>query len=224
MTTYTDAAAIEAYLGVTFTPEQEALAETFAEAATSFVDRYTGRTWQTVSPATGETLPVLPAPGGTSVAAGQVFLRHAPVSAVTAVALRTAYPNDPPTTLDAVTWELVDPAHGVLTVAGGSGWSGGLFAVVDYTYSDAVPPDIAMATTMIAAGVMQQQRTGAAIAAQPQLAGVESISVGQNDVSVRLSSSATKGASASSAAGSAWAAPGSAVAMILDRYRKPVIA
>jgi hypothetical protein len=73
--------------------------------------------------------------------------------------------------------------------------------------------------------IMAIQRGSSVIADNPSLAGVEQISVGQNDVSVRLSSTVTGGAAArTSAAGSSWAAPGSAVAAILDRYRRPVIA
>lgn len=229
MTAYTDATTIAAYLGVTFTPEQEAAAEQAAAAATAFIDRYTGRTWQTASPVVGELVPVLPAGHGTPypAASGAVYLQLAPVSAVSAVSLRTPHPNATETALDAAEYELLDPAHGVLTVVG-HGWCAGLLAVVDYTHADTVPPDISLAATMIAAGVMQQQMTIAAgssvIAENPQLAGLQSISVGQNDINVTLSKTATSGASLSSSAGSSWAAPGSAVAAILDLYRRVVIA
>jgi hypothetical protein len=227
MTAYTDSTAIAGWLGVTFTPEQAAQADQLAAAATAFVDGYTGRTWQTVSPSTGETEPVFPALTSYPGCLGVAYLRHAPVVAVSAVGVRTAYPNDPTTPLDASAYELVDAAHGVLTLTA-TAWYPGLFVVADYTYSDAVPADVELATTMIAAGAMQSvlavQAGSALVTANPSLAGVESLAVGQNDINVKLSSAATAGAGAASSAGSGWAAPGSAVAAILDRYRKVVLA
>ena len=230
MVAYTDADAISAYLGVTFTPEQAAHADAVAAAVTSFIDGYVGRTWQTVSPMAGELAPVLPTRSDAYPSAfGVVYLRHRPAVAIAAMSLRTAYPNDPLDGLDAASYELVDPAHGTVTVAG-CGWLGypALVAVVDYTYADEAPPDIALAATMIASGVMQQTMTiqagSAVIAANPALAGIESLAVGQNDISVKVSKAATGGAAMSSAAGSSWAAPGSAVAAILDQYRRVVIA
>lgn len=235
MANYTDSDAISAYLGVTFTPEQAAQADAVAAAVTAFVDRYTGRSWQGTSPISAEVRPVVvPGPADTYGAVARCYLAHVPVSTVDAVSLRSSDPNDPTTPLDPATYELVDPAHGVLLVPGygygALGWWYGraALAVVDYSYADEAPADIALAATMIASGVMQQQLAiqagGAAVAANPALAGVQSYSVGQNDISVTMSASATSGASLSSAAGSSWAAPGSAVADILNRYRRVVIA
>jgi len=230
MADYVTADQIAAALGVTFTPEQEAQADAVAAAVTSFIDGYTGRSWQTVSPIAGETAPVLPTRSDAYPSAfGVVYLAHRPAVAVTALSLRTYYPNDTLDDLDAASYELIDPEHGTVTVAG-CGWLGypALVAVVDYTYADAVPPDIQLAATMIASGVMQRALTvqagSAAIAANPSLAGVQSLSVGQNDIAVTLSATATGGASMGSSAGSSWASPGSAVAGILDQYRRVVIA
>lgn len=232
---YTDSDAIAAYLGVTFTPEQAATADAVAAAVTAFIDRYTGRTWQTVSPIAAEVRPVVvPGPADTYGAVARCYLEHTPVSTVDAVSLRSPNPNDATAPLDAASWELIVPAAGVLLLPGyGYGalapWYGcPALAVVDYSYADAVPADISLAATMIASGVVQQSMTiqagSATIAANPQLAGVESIAVGQNDVNVKLSKTATQGAQMSSAAGSSWAAPGSAVAAILDPYKRVVIA
>lgn len=230
MAPYVTADQIAAALGVVFTPEQEAQADAVAAAVTSYIDGYVGRTWQTVSPMAGELAPVLPTRSDAYPSAfGVVYLAHRPAVAVTALALRTYYPNDTADGLDAASYELIDPAHGTVTVAG-CAWLGypALVAAVDYTYADAVPPDITLAATMIASGVMQRtmaiQAGSAAIAANPSLAGIQSLSVGQNDISVTLSATATGGASMGSAAGSAWAAPGSAVAGILDQYKRVVIA
>lgn len=235
MTAYTDAAAIAAYLGVTFTPEQIVQADAVASAVTSFIDRYTGRSWQGVSPIVGELAQVV-VPGRTDRygAIGRAYLKGVPVAAVSAVSLRASSAAALAAPLDPSAYELVDPAGGVLLLPGYgygvlSSWSGlPALAVVDYTYADAVPADITLAATMIASGVVQTtlniQAGSAVVAANPQLAGVESIAVGQNDVNVKLSKAATSGASMSSAAGSSWAAPGSAVAAILDGYRRVVIA
>jgi hypothetical protein len=188
------------------------------------VDHETGRTWQTVSPVTGETDQVLVAGSGTPypLVSGAVFLQHAPVAGVTAVSVRTAYPNDQLVPLDPSAWELLDPAHGVLTIAAGYGWCVSLLAVVDYTFADAVPADIAYAATLIAAGIVDAQSSVADAsgfaAANPQLAGLDSIAVGQNDVSVKLSKPPSPGDAG------AFAGPGTAVRAILDGYRRVVIA
>jgi hypothetical protein len=101
-----------------------------------------------------------------------------------------------------------------------------VLAVVDYTYADAVPPDITLAATMMAsatmAGVLAAQEGSALIAAHPELAGLKSVSVGQNDVNVQLMDTAkTADATASQ---SSWVTPGSATAAILNSYRRVVIA
>lgn len=229
MATYTDAVAIEAALGVTFTPEQAAQADAVAAAVTAFIDRYTGRSWQGVSPVTGELANVLPAGSAYPSAFGVVYLTQRPALAVSAVSLRSAYPLETATAVDVNQFELVDPPNGVLTLSGSYGYPG-VLAVVDYTYADAVPADITFAATSIASAQMARalavQRGSAAITAHPELAGLESIAVGQNDVSVKLSSAVTSGSGAgtASADGSSWAAPGSAVAAILDSYKRPVIA
>jgi hypothetical protein len=232
---YTDADAIAAYLGVTFTPEQAAQADAVAAAVTAFIDRYTGRTWQTMTPAVGEIRPIaVPGPSDTYGAVARCYLAHFPVAMVNAVALRSTTPNAEATPLDPSAWELIEWKYAGVVLLPGYGygawgwWYGreGL-AVVDYTYLDEAPADISLAATMIASGVVQQSMTiqagSATIAANPQLAGVESIAVGQNDVNVTLSKQAVSGAGMSSAAGSSWASPGSAVAAILDGYKRVVI-
>jgi hypothetical protein len=228
VTAYTTPAALEAYLGVTFTPEQATQAAAVCDAVTAFIDRYCARTWQTVSPITAEIAQVLPTSAGWYHYYGVAYLEHRPVESVTAVSLRTAYPNAELSSLDLAEFELLDPANGALSLVV-SPWYGDprILAVVDYLYSDAVPADITLAATMIAAATMQASMTTAAgsaiIAANPQLAGLESISVGQNDVNVTLSKAATAGASGMLADGSSWVTPGSAAAAILDGYRRVVI-
>jgi hypothetical protein len=225
MPMYTDSEAIAAYLGVTFTSEQDQAAEQMAAAATAFIDRYTGRSWQATSPVAGELVPVLPARTEYPAASGVAYLQRTPAVAVSAVSVRTAYPNAAETALDPASYELIDPSHGVLTVAG-VGWYADLWLAVDYTFADEAPPDIALAATTIGAGEMARVLSLAGhqsfISAHPELAGLQSIAVGQNDVNVQLADAPS--ASAASGAGSGWAAPGSVVATILNTYRRVVIA
>ena len=228
MALYTDSDAIEAYLGATFTPEQATAADAVAAAVTAFIDRYTGRTWQTVSPITGELRRITPPLPGGGLGSAVVFLAHTPVLAVSAVSVRSAYPNDDETVLEVGAYELRDAAHGVVALDGWSSWwCGDLHAVVDYTYGDAVPADIALAATMIASGEMARQlaiqSSSGLAAAHPELAGLKSIAVGQNDITIQTSgtSAATSGGAAASGS---LAPPGSAARAILDGYRRWVIA
>jgi hypothetical protein len=242
MTTYTSSAQIAAALGVTFTPGQAQQADALAEAITLWIDGYTGRSWRGTSPVTGElTKLVVPHPGdayglpyGWYNGLARCYLAHAPVAAITSVGLRTAWPNAPVTPLDPSSYELIDPTNGVLTVPDyGYGfltnWQGvEALAVVDYQYSDAVPADITLAATMIGSGAMAKliavQNATGATEAHPELAGLSSIAVGQNDVNVQLADPSGSLASSVSESGSAWAQPGSAVAAILDGYRRVVLA
>ena len=224
---YTDSAAIAAYLGVTFTPEQAARADAVAAAVTTFVDRYTGRTWQGTSPAPGELANVVPSAGAWPGAFGIVYLQHRPAVGVLGIALRSPSPHPTSTVLMPDQFELVDPTNGVVTLtgAGGSPYPG-LVAVVDYEYVDAVPADIALAATMIAAGEMGRQLAIAAssafAAAHPETAGLKSVSVGQNDVAVSFASTSAS-SSGGAAAGAALAPEGSAARAILDTYKRVVI-
>lgn len=234
MAAYTTPQAIAAYLGVTFTSEQEAQAQIVADAVTTWIDRYTGRSWQAATPIVGEVRPVVvPGPADMYGAVARVHLRYAPAVSVAAVGVRASAPNDEPTPLDPSSYELVDPAAGVLLLPGfGYGylatWSGvAALAVVDYAYDDGAPADISYAATLIAAGqmatAMSAQAASGLVAAHPELAGLKSLSVGQNDISVTLADASAR-AGAGSSSGSAFGARGSAVAAILDTYRRVVIA
>lgn len=232
MAWYTTADAMETLLGVSFTPTQTAQADAICAAVTAFIDGYTGRTWQTSSPIADEWDPVLPSlPTLWPASFGIVYLQHWPVASVTAISLRTASPNATPTVLTASQYELVDPRQGVVTLADVVVSSpSGLVAVVDYVYSDEVPADVEHAALRIASGEMARllavQGGSAALDAHPELAGLESISLGQGDITVKAASGISSGslAGAGSAAGSSWVTPGSAVAAILNRYVRVVIA
>jgi hypothetical protein len=227
MPSYTDAETVEAYLGVTFTPEQETLCTAICDAVTAWIDNYTGRTWQTVSPAADEHAPVLPALPGWPGASSVVYLARRPVETVTAVGIRDPSPGSSTDALDAADYELIDPTNGVLRVAGFYYPIAGWVAVVSYTFADAAPPDITLAATMIAsqqmAKIVAAQAAVMAMGSHPELFGLDQVAVGQNDVSIRLSKEGRTGGAGSSA-GSSWASPGSAVADLLNPYRRVVVA
>ncbi len=171
---YTDATAIAGYLGVTLTSPQQTQAGVLAAAATAWIDRYTGRSWQASSPITDELHELV---GDT------VYLNARPVTAVTSVKTRERFADASTTTLDASQWELLDATNGVLLILG---WAGvGRLALVTYTHtatSAAVPDDVELAATMIAAAWLGQ-------ALRPNTQGVEQVSVGQNDISVKFAAS-----------------------------------
>lgn len=228
---YTTAAAIAAYLGETFTPAQAAQADALAAAVTAYIDRYCGQTWQTVSPIAAELNPIIARhDDGAATTVPTVYLQHRPAVAVSAVSTRSGAAQAPETVLTPDQYELADPSYGILRLqtfgAGAVDAYGVVLAVVDYTYADAIPPDITLAATMMAsatmAGILAAQEGASLIAAHPELAGLKSVSVGQNDVNVQLTDT-TKAADAT-ASQSSWVTPGSATAAILNSYRRVVIA
>lgn len=171
---YTDASLIAGYLGVTLTADQQTQAGRLADAATAWIDRHTGDTWQTASPVTDETHEII---------GDVVYLDRRPVASVTSVKTRQAFADAALTTLGTSQWELLDAANGKLLILGFA--TPGLLAVVSYTHTQADPPDdVLLAATMIAAGWMGQ-------ALRPNTQGVDSVNVGQGDIQVKFS--ATRG-------------------------------
>lgn len=193
MAAYTDATKIAAYLGVTLTAGQQTQAGVVAQAASDWIDRFCGRSWQDDGSVTDELHALV---GNT------VYLTHRPVTAVSSVKTRSRTADADPTTLDSGAYELLDAADGVLLL---SGWTAGdHLALVSYTHSaTAAPSDVALAATMIASAWLSQTL-------RPSTQGLESVSVGQNDVSVKFSASRSD-------------VPAEALS-ILAGYRRPVIA
>jgi hypothetical protein len=172
VTSYTDAAKIAAYLGKTLTGAQENQAGVMADAATAWIDRYLGRSWQATSPVTDELHTLV---GDT------VYLDRRPVTLVSSVKTRAEYADAPQTTLDASQWELLDAANGIVRILGWA--SSAVLALVTYTHDATIAPaDVQLAASMIAAGWL-----GVSLA--PGTNGAESIGVGQSDVVVKFSSS-----------------------------------
>jgi hypothetical protein len=195
---YTTPELIEQYLGRLFaTPQQTAWATATAAGITVWIDHRTGRTWQgTESGAT-----ILDEPQ--TVHGISIYLDHAPVASVQVLEY-----------LDGLVWVVVDPAnyaltdpsHGVVTVPGSYN---GAAVRVDYTAAGAalVPPsDIVLAATVLAADYLTT-------ALAPESFGVESVAVGQNDISVHYAGSS----------GAASARSAAAIAVV-DSYRKVVLA
>jgi hypothetical protein len=171
MTAYSDAAKIAGYLGITLTSPQQTQAGIAAQAASDWIDQYLGRSWQAASPVTDELH---------SIVGDRVYLDHVPVASVTGVKTRAAaFVGFGWTTLDASQYELLDATNGVLLI---EGWSASSQALVQvsYTHTAAVPSQIAMAATIIAASLL-----GPTL--RPNTSGLDSVSVGQNDIAVKFS-------------------------------------
>ena len=170
MSAYTDAAKIQAYLGTTLTGAQQTQAGVMADAATQWIDRYLGLSWQAESPVTDEMHPLV---GDT------VYLTNRPVAAVSAVKTRAAYADAPTTTLSASQWELLDAQNGILRILG---WASSVaLALVTYTHSvSTAPADVQLAASMIAAGWLAGSMA-------PGTLGAESIGVGQSDINIKFS-------------------------------------
>lgn len=170
MTAYTTHTAIAAYLGVTLTAGQQAQATTLAQAASDWIDRYVGQSWQDDGSVTDE----LHTPVG-----DRVYLNNRPVAAVSAVSTRSPMIGTDWALLDSDEYELLDAANGVLLI---SGWADpGLGVKATYTHTaTTAPTPVGLAATMIAASWL-------APTLAPQTNGIESIAVGQNDVNVKFS-------------------------------------
>jgi len=194
MAAYTDPARIAAHLGTTFSAEQAAQAAVVADAVTAWIDQRTGRSWQ----------------GGGAIAdelhlivTDRVYLNAAPVSAVSSVAVHPGTTHASWTPLGPDDALLFDPIRGVVLLPIGYG---GYYAQVSYTsVGDGPPADIETAADVLAADLMQT-------ALNPESAGAESVSVGQNDISVKYA-----GASGS------MSASVKAAVMAVDMHRLPVI-
>jgi hypothetical protein len=169
MSAYTDAQKIQNYLGTTLTSAQQTQAGVMSDAATQWVDRYLGRSWQATSPVTDERH---------SIIGDRVYLTHRPVVAVTSVKTRGIYEGATVTTLSATQYELLDTVNGVVLL---DGWSSGdELALTTYTHSVSnAPADVQLAAAMIAAGWLAGSMS-------PGTLGAESIAVGQNDINIKF--------------------------------------
>lgn len=168
MTAYTDAAKIANYLDVVLTGAQQNQAGIAAQVASDWIDDFKAQSWQATTPVTGEEHAIL---------GDRVFLIARPVLAITSVSTRAPiYVGGSWTPLAVGQYELLNAANGELLI---QGWGPGR-ARVTYTHATLPPAPVAFAATMIAASLL-----GPTI--RPNTSGLESVAVGQNDVSVRFS-------------------------------------
>ena len=170
MAAYTDSAKIAAYLGVTLTGAQETQAGVLADAATAWIDRFTGQSWQDDGSVTDELH---------QVQGGRIYLAHRPVTAISSLAVRQEIVSGDWDTLDSSEYEILDAANGVVLV---SGW-GQYLTKTSYTHSmTTAPADVQLAASMIAASWLSQ-------ALRPNTSGLDSLAVGQNDIALKFSAS-----------------------------------
>lgn len=176
MTAYTNPANIAAHLGATLTSDQQAQATLVAQAVTDWIDQKINRSWQAISPIADELH---------DLNGSRVYLNHKPVVAVSSVKTRAAaFVGFGWTTLGSGSYELLDPTNGVLLIEGWSASSSALVQV-SYTHQGTPPPaDIALAATILAADLMTS-------ALHPESAGVSSVALGQNDISVKWADAGT---------------------------------
>jgi hypothetical protein len=170
MAAYTDAAKVANYLGATLTSAQQTQAGVLAQAASDWIDRYCGQSWQDDGSVTNALH---------TLVGGRVYLNNRPVSAVSAVSTRQPIIGSGWSLLDSDEYELIDAQNGVLLVSGWA-WTG-VDTRVTYTHTaTAAPAPVGLAATMIAASWLAPTMAAGT-------AGLESISVGQGDISIKYS-------------------------------------
>jgi len=193
---YTDPARIAAQLGAVFTPEQEARALVVADGITAWIDQRTGRSWQ-ADPGTiaGELHQLY---------TDSVTLASPPVSAIASIAVHPGSAVGAWQTLNPADYALFDPSRGIVFLPHGYA---GQWVQVTYTSAAAGPPsDIEAAADVLAADLMLTTLN-------PESAGADTVSVGQNDISVKYAG----------ASGQQSASIKQAIAAV-DAHRRPVLA
>lgn len=151
---YSSATLVAQEMAVDLTAPQLDQCADMLEAAEAWIDRQTGRAWAVTSPVVSELH---------SVYGPAVYLVNKPVTAVSAVTIRSASVGASPTTLTAGTdYELIDATNGVLLLSGygtprdvvinteHTGYDGYLL-FVSYTTTTPAPADIQRASTLLAA-------------------------------------------------------------------------
>lgn len=173
---YTTKALVAAELGRTFTGAQDTQCDGLIEEAEAFIDRMTGRAWLVTSAVTDEVhTPV----------DGVVYLDRAPILSVTAVKVRSRSIGATDTSLVAgSTYELLDLSRGIVSVGD---YGDDVIVKVSYTHTSPlpVPKDVQRAATLLVAGWMLPRL-------DPAMANIESVSVGQGDVSVKYRTAAVQ--------------------------------
>lgn len=195
---YTTYQAVETYMGITFNNSQRAQATGAIEAASVWIDRYTGRSWAAASAVTDEICSLLPQQTGGL----RAYTKYRPITSISAVKTRAIYADATISTLATTEWELFDGSAGLVLI---NGWvATNSVALISYTHTATTAPlDVQTACQMITAAWM-------APSIHPDSVGVHQISVGQNDLSVTYAADAHQ-------------VPPEALE-ILNQYRRVVIA
>lgn len=163
MADYCSAASLATYLGRALTATEAAAATAACAAATDFIDKYTGRTWQS----TTVTDEIQQAVGG------MIRLDRRPIVSVSAVAKRGVYLGASSTTLTSPSgYEVINPVEGQLLVNAVDGE----IVTVSYT-TTAVPDDIVLAANVIAASYLIS-----APAASLQTRGIQKLKAGTAEI------------------------------------------
>jgi hypothetical protein len=170
--------------GATFTPEEEALCDARIAAVEAVLDQQLGRTWRYPTPILGEQ---------SRLYGPHVYLLQRPVLSVERVELRDDVPSSVGVEITTDEgWRLVDGVAGLLVL--GVWYRPGTWCSVDYTHvgpTAPVPPDVALFTAKAAAHFMGPVRTGGT-SVLTELGGVlDSLAVGQGDLSLHFRASAT---------------------------------
>lgn len=155
---YAQVEEVAAFVGATFTSAQEDQAERMLEVAEAEIDAGTNRGWL-VGAQANETH------RWEEFRNGDLWLRYAPVSSVTAVKGRAALGEAESTLTADLDYEVIDLEAGWIRIV-----SPGLFdrIRVDYTPSTTVPTDIQQATAELAAAKLQSTL-------RPQTYGLDSL-------------------------------------------------
>lgn len=176
MAAYADAASLAIYLGRSLTAPETAAASSACAAATDYIDRYVGKSWQgtTIS---GEVQTVM---GPT------VRLDRVPVASITSATARPPLVGATPRMLVAGTdYELIDPLNGVLLVSGygyvdaviSTEGCVGTVLTITYVVGSPAPAAIQQAANIIAA-----QYLVSAPAASNQARGIQKLKAGSAEI------------------------------------------
>jgi hypothetical protein len=197
------------HLGAALTGLQSAEADRLLAAAESWIDGRTGRTWGATDPTT-EAYTVL---------SQGLYLRRAPVASVSAVSVRSATAGAGWDALPAASFELLDPAQGLLALPWGyAGW----LARVTYTPAQTVDPRVRAAAAQLAAHWLRPTVDGEASGSAGGGGGVvKSYSLGQ-ELTVTYDSAAT--VAATTAGSTLLAGIPDEVLTLLAGLREPVLA
>lgn len=190
MTVYTDATKIANYLGATFSAGQTTQATAMAANASDFIEKALDRSW--LGWTSGGAISV--ADERHKVQGNRVWLKHAPVAAISSVSVRMLYAGATTYILTTASqYELLDAAVGEVVF---SPTYEGQRVELDYTSTEPTPAIITQFATELAAGMLALSLAGSA-ASQASLTGVKRYTLWGGDLSVEYATTNAQDGSAS---------------------------